>query len=252
MNREFVRSGALRSPHSYPEWAQQLLADCAAARQRVVRHEFYQRLRDAELGDDALRLLLIGVWPVVEQFPLYMAQNLLKTRYGYQRGEDMARRFLVRNIRVEQNHADYWLAWAAACGIAATELQAQRVPEPLQQLGHWCRHNSRHHSLLLALAATNYAIEGATGEWTQLVCAPGIYEASLPATQRQSAMRWLKVHARYDDDHPWEALDIVCTLAGRDADAGTRRALQTAIGNSYHYMQLALDCCLQLEQAVPD
>lgn len=176
-----------------------------------------------------------------------MAQNLLKTRYGRQRGEDMARRFLMRNIRVEQNHADYWLAWAAACGIPVTELQAQRVPEPLQQLDHWCRHNSRHHSLLLALAATNYAIEGATGEWTQLVCTPGTYEASLPATLRRSAMRWLKVHARYDDDHPWEALDIVCTLAGRDADTGTRRALQATIGNSYHYMQLALDCCLQQE-----
>ena len=26
------------------------------------------------------------------------------------------------------------------------------------------------------------------------------------------AMRWLRVHAEYDDTHPWEALEIVATL----------------------------------------
>ena len=38
-----------------------------------------------------------------------MAQSLLKTRYGRSEGDNLARRWLVRNIRVEQNHAEYWL-----------------------------------------------------------------------------------------------------------------------------------------------
>lgn len=35
-------------------------------------------MRDAELSPALMRLYLIGGWPVVEQFPLYMSQNLLK------------------------------------------------------------------------------------------------------------------------------------------------------------------------------
>jgi hypothetical protein len=34
------------------------------------------------------------------------------------------------------------------------------------------------------------------------------------AELRGPAMRWLRVHAEYDDTHPWEALEIVATLLG--------------------------------------
>ena len=138
----FVRIGPLMDPASYPQWAQQLIEDCRESKRRVVEHEFYARLRDGQLKQSTIRQYLIGGWPVVEQFSLYMAHNLTKTRYGRHQGEDMARRWLMRNIRVELNHADYWVNWSRAHGVSLEDLQAQQVPPELHALSHWCWHTS--------------------------------------------------------------------------------------------------------------
>ena len=119
--QEFSRTGPLLDLTSYPDWAQDLVADCADARARVVGHELFQQMRDARLGERETRTFLAGVWPVIEQFPQYMAMNLVKFQYGRTRGHDMARRYLIRNIRVEQNHADHWIDWAEASGMSRDE-----------------------------------------------------------------------------------------------------------------------------------
>jgi len=54
----------------------------------------------------------------------------------------------------------------------------------------------------VGIAATNYAVEGATGEWSCVVCSKVTYARSLPEQIRIPAMRWLEVHAEYDDTHP--------------------------------------------------
>ncbi|HDL5289038.1 TPA: TenA family transcriptional regulator [Pseudomonas aeruginosa] len=249
MSEFFDRTGPLQEAGSYPQWAQQLIVDCQASKDRVSGHELYRRMRDAELSPALMRLYLIGGWPVVEQFPLYMSQNLLKTRFARHPGEDMARRWLMRNIRVELNQADYWLHWAEAHGVSLAEIQAQDVPAELHALSHWCWHTCASDSLAVAMAATNYAIEGVTGEWSALVCSNGVYENAFPKEGRKRAMKWLKLHAQYDDAHPWEALEIICTLAGTNPSAELRRQLRDAICKSYDYMYLFLERCMQLEEA---
>lgn len=249
MSEIFLRNGPLKELSSYPQWAQELVKACEPARRAVTEHELYRRMRDGELSFDTLRTFLIGGWPVVEQFPLYMSQNLLKTRFGRSPGEDMARRWLMRNIRVELNHADHWLRWAEAYGIGIADLHAQKVPVELHALGHWSWHTSASDDLAVSMAATHYAIEGATGEWSALVCSSDAYEHSLPAEQRKGAMRWLRLHARYDDDHPWEALEIICTLCSPAPSTERWDQLRDAICKSYGYMRLFLDHCLALEPA---
>jgi pyrroloquinoline quinone (PQQ) biosynthesis protein C len=101
------------------------------------------------------------------------------------------------------------------------------VAPELHALSHWCWHTSSADSLIVAIAATNYAIEGATGEWSALVCSNGVYAASFPEEDRKRAMKWLKMHAQYDDAHPWEALEIICTLAGTNPS----KALQDGIAS---------------------
>jgi pyrroloquinoline quinone (PQQ) biosynthesis protein C len=234
---------------SYPAWAQQLIKDCSAAKTRVVEHELYRKMRDAELSPVVMRHYLTGGWPVVEQFAVYMANNLTKTRFGRHPGEDMARRWLMRNIRVELNHADYWLNWCEAHGVTLEDLQAQRVAPELHALSHWCWQTSSCDSLAVAMAATNYAIEGATGEWAAVVCSSDVYAAGFPEETRKRAMKWLKMHAQYDDAHPWEALEIICTLVGNDPDTATQAELRQAITKSYDYMYLFLERCMQLEPA---
>lgn len=62
-------------------------------------------------------------------------------------------------------------------------------------------------------------------------------------------MKWLKMHAQYDDEHPWEALEIVCTLAGMNPSEELIDDLRKAICKSYDYMYLFLQSCLQLDTA---
>jgi pyrroloquinoline quinone (PQQ) biosynthesis protein C len=64
-------------------------------------------------------------------------------------------------------------------------------------------------------------------------------------------MRWLRAHARYDDSHPWEALEIVTTLLGADPDSREIEAIHTAIQRSYDYMRILLDDCLADARNLP-
>ena len=248
MIEAFSRNGPLMEASSYPVWAQQLIQDCSSAKARVVEHELYQRMRDGQLSPKIMRQYLIGGWPVVEQFAVYMANNLAKTRFARHPGEDMARRWLMRNIRVELNHADYWIHWSEAHGVSLDDLKAQRVSPHLHALSHWCWHTSSADSLIVAIAATNYAIEGATGEWSAVVCSSGEYAELFPEESRKRAMKWLKMHAQYDDSHPWEALEIICTLAGNDPSQHLQAELRQAVTKSYDYMFLFLEHCMQLDK----
>jgi pyrroloquinoline quinone (PQQ) biosynthesis protein C len=61
-------------------------------------------------------------------------------------------------------------------------------------------------------------------------------------------MKWLKMHAQYDDAHPWEALEIICTLAGMNPSKQLQADLRQAVCKSYDYMYLFLERCMQLER----
>lgn len=243
--QEFRRTGELKDLTSYPAWLQNVVHDTALAKARVVDHELFALMRDAQLPLPVMRRFLVGVWPTIEQFPRFMAMNLKKTAYGAGRGHEMARSYLMQNIRVEQSHAKHWVEWAKAADVSLAELQHGEDMESLHALAHWCWHVSDHASLAVAVAATNYAVEGATGDWSCVVCSKPDYAASLPEAVRGPATRWLRVHAEYDDTHPWEALDIVATLLGHAPPASEITAVRRAIRTSYNYMTLALDGAMQ-------
>ena len=214
MEDAFARSGALTDIRSYPGWAQDLAEDCAPTRQCVTRHALFQLMREGVLPPEQARAFLVGIWPVIEQFPQYMALNLLKVGFGRAHGHEEARRYLIRNIRVEQNHADHWVEWAMASGVSREDLLDGNVPLETHALSHWCWHTCERDALAAAMAATNYSIEGVTGDWSGLVCSQDTYENTYEADVRAKAMKWLKLHAKYDDTHPWEALEIICAIMG--------------------------------------
>lgn len=244
MSEPFRRTGDLKSVASYPVWLQRVVRENAADKQRVVEHELFRLMRDAQLPLAAMQRFLVGVWPTIEQFPRFMAKNLEKAGYGDGAGEDMARRYLIHNIRVEQKHADHWVEWAKCADLTLHDLKAGRDIEGLEALAHWCWYVSDRASLAVGVAATNYAVEGATGEWACFVCSKTTYAESIPEARRVPAMRWLKVHAEYDDTHPWEALDIVATLLGHAPTRAQIDQVRDATRSSYRYMEMALDHAL--------
>jgi pyrroloquinoline quinone (PQQ) biosynthesis protein C len=245
MNSHFERTGPLTELTSYPQWAQDMVADCASTKQSVVDHELWARMSDGTLGRDGTVNFMCGIWPVIERFPGYMAMSLLKTRYGRSAGDNLARRWLVRNIRVEQNHAEYWLHWAEGVGVPRSEVLNGMPPRGTQTLAQWCEEVSSGDSLVASIAATNYAVEGATGEWSQLIYESESYKQRFPEKTRAGSLRWLQLHAAYDDTHPWEALEIVCTLMGTSPAAEEVAHITACIKRSYTSMRILADRCVQ-------
>jgi pyrroloquinoline quinone (PQQ) biosynthesis protein C len=240
----FQRVGELKNIASYPAWLGDLLNETAPVKQQVVGHPIFALMRDAKLDPKQAEAFLANGWPVVQQFPQYMAMNLCKLRYGHSRGEDMARRYLTRNIRVEQNHAEYWIDWAAGHDLKRHTLLKANGRAMAHALSHWCWKSSNVDPLAASIAATNYAIEGVTGEWSSLICSSDTYALSFPESSRKKTMRWLHLHAEYDDAHPWEALDIVATLLGNAPGVDEVDAVRQSITMSLEYYKLSLDCCL--------
>jgi pyrroloquinoline quinone (PQQ) biosynthesis protein C len=245
MNTPFERTGPLTELSSYPQWTQDMVADCQQAKQEVLDHELWAQMREARLNPVSTAHFMIGIWPFIERFPSYMALNLLKTQYGRSAGDDLARRWLVRNIRVEQNHAEYWLTWAAGAGVPREQLLDGRVLHGTQTLANWCEEISANGSLAAGIAATNYAIEGVTGEWSQPIYESQAYAESFPPKIRTGSLRWLQLHAAYDDVHPWEALEIVCTLVGQKPNAEEVAHLGECIRRSYTSMRILGDLCMK-------
>jgi len=247
MNNRFERTGPLTELTSYPQWAQDMVAACDSTKQSVLDHELWARMRDATLGPDATASFMIAVWPFIERFPAYMALNLLKTRYGRSPGDNMARRWLVRNIRVEQNHAEYWLSWAEGSNVPREAVLNTRPTHGSQVLADWCEDISSRGTLAAGIVATNYAIEGVTGEWSKPIYESSVYAESFPAKIRVGSMRWLQLHAAYDDIHPWEALEIVCTLMGTSPKSDEVAHLGECVRRSYTTMRMIGDLCMQVE-----
>ncbi len=241
MTQAFRRTGALKDLSSYPLWLQAVVRSTERDKRRVVDHELFRLMRDARLPKSAMRNFLVGAWPTIEQFPQFMAMNLKKLSVGDSPGEDLARRYLIRNIRVEQKHAEHWVDWAHSVELSLDDLKRAENVEAPATLAHWCWYVCDRASLAVAIAATNYAVEGSTGEWACVVCAESTYADSLPEDIRGPAMRWLRLHAEYDDNHPWEALEIVATLLGHAPTPAEIDAVRRAIRATYFYSAMGLD-----------
>lgn len=241
MTQAFMRTGALKSLSSYPLWLQRVVGNAERDKMRVVEHELFALMREALLPKEAMRTFMIGAWPTIEQFPQFMAMNLKKLSFGGDHGEDLARRFLIHNIRIEQKHAEHWVEWAKSVDLTLDDLKRGGDVEALSSLAHWCWYVCDRAGLAVAMAATNYAVEGVTGEWSCLVCSKPTYAESLPIDIRGPATRWLRVHAEYDDTHPWEALEIVATLLGNAPSPADIQAVENAIRSTYIYFAMGLD-----------
>jgi pyrroloquinoline quinone (PQQ) biosynthesis protein C len=243
MASPWKRAGDLQDLASYPLWIQEVVSEVQGLKDSAAGHSLFRQMADATLPAFAVANFFIRVWPVIEQFPQYMGRNLAKLQFG-RPGHGLARVFLTRNVRVEQSHADYWVAWAEASGVPLDALLRGSPAAPSATLSHWCWYICDHGPLAEAIAATNFAIEGATGEWAQLVCSSEAYAASLPEEGRKVGMRWLRAHARYDDSHPWEALEIVASILGAHPALREVEGVRAAIARSYEYMRITLDDCL--------
>ncbi|MGH8190659.1 MAG: TenA family transcriptional regulator [Rhodanobacteraceae bacterium] len=245
MNVRFERSGPLTELSSYPQWAQDMVHECDVVKKTLLDHELWGVMCSGRMGRQSTVNFMVGTWPLIERFPGYMAQSLLKTRYGRSEGDNLARRWLVRNIRVEQNHAEYWLNWAEGAGIPRSALLRGPLPPGTQVLANWCEEIGSRGTLAAGIAAINYAVEGATGEWASILYNSDSYAKQFALPTRKTSLRWLQLHAAYDDTHPWEALEIVCTLLGKSPSVSEVAHVTECAKRSHTSMRIMADHCVR-------
>lgn len=226
----------------YPEWLQDVVHETQDAATRVVQHEAWIRFSDATIPQEKHHALLLGFWPLIERFPQFLALNLLKCSYGSSSSLNSARGWLIKNLRIEQRHAEWYRDWAECSGIARNTLYDGKRSGTATAITDWCWHVCEAGGLPEAMAATNFAIEGVTGDWCNLVWESEAYKELFKEHERRKAMKWIQVHAAYDDAHPVEALDIISALLGKDPEVAQVQRIKNAILKSYELYYLGLDC----------
>lgn len=226
------------TPHD--GWAQLFWEALVPLKDKVVHHPVFAEMGRGELSPERWRRALLNFYPLVENFPKYMGLNLAKVRRGVP-GHEEAKLWLIDNIKVEQRHAYWYQDWANGFGISLAELDAARPSPAMDAVNHYLWDMGRSASLEEGIAATNLAIEWATGEWSQhVVKGMQAYAEAGVADINRHTMAWLRAHASYDDEHPHEAMELVKRIARTPEQQ--QRALQAAQRGLEYYI-LALEDC---------
>ena len=233
----------------FPTWLTQVVEDTKPKAQRITHHEAWERFSDGTISQNNHHGLLCGFWPLIERFPQFLALNLLKCSYGSKPALNAARGWLIKNLRIEQRHAEWYRDWAECSGIPRTRLFDEHPPAAMTAITDWCWHICESGSLAEGMAATNFAIEGVTGDWSEKVWESQDYRLLFKEGERKKAMKWIQAHAAYDDLHPVEALGIVHQLLGDAPPEKQVSKIRRAIEKSYDLYLLALDHGMRINSA---
>ena len=225
----------------HPDWAQRFWNALVPLKDRVVEHPLFVEMGQGSLSLERFRDALLHFYPLVENFPKYMGLALAKTRAGRLPGHEDTKNWLIGNIKIEQRHAYWYQDWAAGFGLDLHRLENTTPPPAMDAVNQFLWTTGHQGTLEESIAATNLAIEWATGEWSQRVVA-GVkhYADQGRAEINRHTMAWLRAHASYDDAHPHEAMELIKRLA---VDEPARQRAFTASRRGLEYYLLALDDC---------
>jgi pyrroloquinoline quinone (PQQ) biosynthesis protein C len=228
-----------RTPH--PAWAQHFWDSLAPLKDRISGHPLFREMAAGELSPARFRHALLNFYPLVGNFPHYMALNLAKAHQGFRPGMLEARDWLINNIKIEQRHLYWYRDWATGFGISEEALDRACPPAAMDAVNHYLWHINQRGSVAEGIAATNLAIEWATGDWTVSVVhgMKSYAERGIARIDRRS-MAWLRAHAHYDDAHPYEAMELIKHLCQGEAE---QQSAHAAARRGMEYYLMALDDC---------
>jgi len=230
---------------AHSAWAQSFWDRLTPAKDRVGNHPFFIEMAEATLSVPAIRYALKHFYPLVAHFPSYMALNLAKATGFHQPGYTEARNWLIQNIKIEERHLNWYRDWAKGFGLTIDELDRSTPPPAMNAVNHYLWSMNTRGGLAEGIAATNLAIEWATGEWTVQVY-KGIkhYSKHPDVNTTTKTLAWLRAHAMYDDMHPHEAMELIKRLCDHDVAMQERAFIAAEQGLAYY--ELALDHCYHI------
>ncbi len=239
------------TPHQ--PWAQQFWDDLVPIKDQVANHPVFQKMADGSLHLACFRHALLHFYPLVARFPSYMSMSLAKAIHFDQAGIVDARNWLIQNIKVEERHLNWYRDWACGFGLSAEQLDSVTPPAAMNAVNHYLWSVGYREGIAESIAATNLAIEWATGDWTKKVyqginaytSQEGVEITSQEGVEiSRRTLAWLRAHAQYDDLHPYEAMELIKRLADHDP-AMQKRAFEAA-AQGLAYYKLALDDCYRV------
>jgi pyrroloquinoline quinone (PQQ) biosynthesis protein C len=231
----------------HPPWAKAFWNSLEHFKAKVADHPFFNEMASGTLDVNCFRHALLNFYPLVANFPHYMGLTLSHTTDIRAPGMLAARDWLIGNIRIEQRHLFWYRDWAKGFGISDEQLDNVQPPAAMDAVNHYLWNMNAKASVAEAIAATNLAIEWATGEWSRkVVSGMREYAKTGQAVIDRRTMAWLRAHAHYDDHHPHEAMELIKMLCTDDA---TRESARYAAQRGMEYYLMALDDCFTLHRA---
>jgi pyrroloquinoline quinone (PQQ) biosynthesis protein C len=224
-------------PHPDANWIETFKSFIQPDWHDLVAGEWATKVATGAWSTNAMRGWFLQLYPFIHSFPKFLAEALVKVEDEYSRS------FLIDNIRVEKAHAEHWVWMAEGFGIPRREMIAlaegdRPLLRDVQSLTDWMWYINAKGSLAEAVAATSFAIEGATGDLTKtLLKGFEAYGSREGVNMNPRTTKWLRNHAQYDDDHPRIALEIVARYARTER---AQMKVMTAARRSLQLLNLAL------------
>ncbi len=232
-----VLSATSYGPHSPQPWIETLKAYIRPEWQELLEGEWATKVKNGVWSTAAMQGWFLQLYPFIHSFHKFLAEALIKVEDEYSRA------FLIDNIRVEKAHAEHWIWMGEGFGLHRSQMLAfaegeRALLRDVQSLTDWIWYINAKGTLAEAVAATSFAIEGATGDLTRALLEGFMSYGSRDGVRMDArTTKWFRNHARYDDDHPRIALEVVSRYATTDRE---RRRVMMAARRSLQLLNLAL------------
>ena len=224
-------------PHADTKWIETFKCFIQPDWHDLVAGEWATKVNTGAWSTNAMRGWFLQLYPFIHAFPKFLAEALIKVEDEYSRS------FLIDNIRVEKAHAEHWIWMGEGFGIPRQDMIAlaegdRPLLRDVQSLTDWIWYINAKGSLAEAVAATSFAIGGATGDLTRaLLKGFEAYGSREGVTMNPRTTKWFRNHSKYDDDHPRIALEIVARYARTERE---QMKVMTAARRSLQLLNLAL------------
>ena len=204
-----------------PSWVTEMDAALEPLRQSILDTAVVVDASENRLIDGRIQNFLVAFYPIIRDFPQWLGLLLARSPAS-------GRAFFEDNIRVERRHDAMWRAMGDGFGVPKERFKVAEplLPEVQEFHGYLTRHCSAA-PFATAVAATNYAVEGVAQKISEKALRGLAHNVKIGPRGRW----WLEEHAKYDDEHPIHALEIIkdCVTRGeptRDVTSAARKSLE--------------------------
>lgn len=211
----------MRAPPAvhHPEWVDELHATLEPLRRAILLTPVVELAAVNRLEPRRIQEFLVAFYPIIRDFPSWL-ETLLE------RAPDDGHKFFRDNIRVERRHEAMWRAMGDGFGVPPERFHEPEPPILQVEIFHeFLSATCRDAPFGWAVSATNYAIEG----MAQKISEKALQGLNTNQKIGPKGRWWLEEHAKYDDEHPVQALEIMkrCVERGESPDAVTHAAFQS-------------------------